>query len=493
MNKKVKGIIGLGAVLAVLGGGLAYLKNTEPADDKSSSSSSSVAESGAGIQLIRKDTNTVKQIDISNSQSTFTVLRTAKAKSDKENPTFTIKGYENIPLVNTTIYTLANNVSELDSLSVVTDSPDDLSKYGLDKPEVTATFYYDSGDPITIYIGNISPVSTATYFMMKGSNTVYTVSTSSLSNYRDSISAYVSKTIVEKPADDDMPVVKNLSIHRQDLDYDIKLQYDERSKNDKYKGGTASTHVMTEPIYCYLSLERSTSAVTGIFGLTASDFYKILPDESDIAEAGLTSPFCTVTTECDNGKTYKLLLSEPFTDDDGVKCYYAMLDGGNIIYIVSADKAVWGTIKPIDIASSNIFGSTIWDIRQMVISGKDIKTDTFDGNGSSADDYKVTKNGKSLDTERFRLFYAFLLSTSADDLAIGKTVPADAKPLVSVSIKDTYMDKPQEISFYEDGSLSCIITVDGQARFICSRSYVDTLIGNIAKIDTGENYVTTWK
>lgn len=56
--------------------------------------------------------------------------------------------------------------------------------------------------------------------MMKGSNTVYTVSTSSLSNYRDSISAYVSKTIVEKPADDDMPVVKNLSIHRQDLDYD---------------------------------------------------------------------------------------------------------------------------------------------------------------------------------------------------------------------------------------------------------------------------------
>ena len=38
MNKQVKGMICLGAVLAVLGGGFTYLKLTEPAGEESSSS-----------------------------------------------------------------------------------------------------------------------------------------------------------------------------------------------------------------------------------------------------------------------------------------------------------------------------------------------------------------------------------------------------------------------------------------------------------------------
>ena len=151
-----------------------------------------------------------------------------------------------------------------------------------------------------------------------------------------------------------------------------------------------------------------------------------------------------------------------------------MLDG-NIIYIVSADKAVWGTIKPIDIASSNIFGSTIWDIRQMVCKRqRNIKLILFDGNGSHQP--MTTRSIKTASLSIPPVPTWSLLLASADDLAIGKTVPADAKPLVSVSIKDTYMDKPQ-ISFYEDGSLSCIITVDSpELAVICSRSCVDTLI-----------------
>ena len=47
MKKQVKGMICLSAVLAVLGGGFAYLKLTEPADDDTSSSSSDPAVSSS--------------------------------------------------------------------------------------------------------------------------------------------------------------------------------------------------------------------------------------------------------------------------------------------------------------------------------------------------------------------------------------------------------------------------------------------------------------
>ena len=55
MKKQVKGIICLSAVLAVLGGGFAYLKLTEPENEESSSSSElSYPDSseGAGIRIV---------------------------------------------------------------------------------------------------------------------------------------------------------------------------------------------------------------------------------------------------------------------------------------------------------------------------------------------------------------------------------------------------------------------------------------------------------
>ena len=90
--------------------------------------------------------------------------------------------------------------------------------------------------------------------MMKGSNAVYTVSTSSLSNYRDNISAYVSKTIVEKPADDDMPVVKTSLYTAKTSTTTSSFSMTNALRNDKYMGGTASTHVMTDLFTATLGL-----------------------------------------------------------------------------------------------------------------------------------------------------------------------------------------------------------------------------------------------
>ena len=96
---------------------------------------------------------------------------------------------------------------------------------------------------------------------------------------------------------------------------------------------------MIEPTESYLAIENSTDITNGMFGLTASDIYVLNCKEADIAGAGLNEPFCKVTMECDDGNKYVLLLSEIFTDDSGNKCSYGMLEGGNVIYVLSVDTA----------------------------------------------------------------------------------------------------------------------------------------------------------
>jgi len=114
MRKQVKGIIALGVALAALGGGLAALKLTQPDDKELSSDASSVVEesSGSGIELVRKDPNTVNKVVVSNTEGSFTVERTAKA-TEEASATYTLSGYSDIPLDMYAISTIPNNLSDL--------------------------------------------------------------------------------------------------------------------------------------------------------------------------------------------------------------------------------------------------------------------------------------------------------------------------------------------------------------------------------------------
>lgn len=493
MTKSVKSIIALGSVLIVLGTGALCWKFLVADDESSESTSSESSETyGAGKQLINKNSDDINKIEVSNSTGDFNVLRLKKAENE-EKTLYTIEGYEDLTLDTSKLWTLSNNTLDVQANSIVAENctPEDAEKYGFKNP-VTAVLYYDSGETIEFYIGDVSPISSNTYFMLSGDDTVYTVSSSLFDNYRLSKDSFVSKTILEEPPEDDYPVVNSIKIERDDLDYDILINYDEKSDDNNNRGGTSAAHVMTEPVFSYLSVERSLKVTNGLFGLTADDFYAVHPDENDIAEAGLTQPFCTVYFELDNGENYKLSLSEPFTDDDGFKYHYAMLDGNNIIYKVSTDSAVWGTLQLVDFTSKTVFGSNVWDIEKMTISAQGYDDIVFDCEGDSKENFEVEKNGEEFETERFRLFYSFLITAPGEEFALDREIP-DKEPAVSVSVSDEYLEKTYTVQFYDDTALRSLIAVDGECRYICSKSYVDTLLENIGRIDTGEEYIKTWK
>lgn len=514
MNKTAKGIIALAGVLAVLGGGYTALRLTEPKEPEDSSSSSSEEDGSQHVVLIRDDkvtgedpetgetlTGVVTHVQVKNETDEFSVIPNPAAENDPDAKKFTLEGYEDIPLRGAVIGTLANNANGLTSDAVIEENCTDLEKFGLADPKITVEVTYETGTVATLFVGNDAPSGDETYVMVKGINTVYTVRQSAMANYSSKLFDLVDTTIIAAPDQDAYPKVESLLIEREDLEGgDMYLEYDPKSDDEGYTGGSSATHIMKRPTEAYLSVERSTAITTGMFGLSAEDIYSVHCQESDIAEAGLKDPFCTVTMKCDDGNTYKLLMSEPFKSDDGGSNCYAMLEGGKVIYIVSTEKAQWATVTPVDIASKIFIGAYVWNITDLTVEGggekaefklsrkdPDAELETF-----SAEDFNTLCNGETYDSERFRQFYSFLLKSSAEEFALDEKIP-DSEPIAAITYTDSYSGKTTKVEFYDHSAMKALIAVDGQSKFTISKSYVDTLISNIKLIGTEEDFVLTWK
>lgn len=501
MKKSAKAILGLCGVLVVLGGGLAALKLTEEPEESSSEVELSEVK-GMGISLVSDKpdgSGVISEVKVKNKSGSYEVIQKT-AKTDSSAATYTIKGYEDIPLNTSVVGTLPNNTNGLISDSIVAENCSDTSKYGFDSPQAQIQLTYESGQKFNFTIGDTTPEGSSVYFMLSGDDTVYTVSASKMANYSNALFDFVSKTILEKPIDSEMPEVDSLRIEREDLDYDIYLEYDKKSSDSGYTGGTSATHVMIEPVFSYLNVTNSTDIVTGMFGLSASSVYSVHAEEGDIAQAGLSKPFCRTTMKCNDGNEYVLLMSEVFSDEESKKMHYVMLEGGNVIYTVSAESAKWGTTKPIDISSKILFGTYVWNIDRLSVEyGSDKeeftitrKPEVEEKDTYSGKDFDIKLNGKDFDDERYRLFYSFLVKASAEEFAFEEKLP-DSKPIASIKFHDSYTNVEQTVDFYEYSGLTAIIAINGESRYFCSKSYAETIAENAKRIETGEDYLTTWK
>lgn len=510
MKKSVKGIIGLSAVLVILGGGYAALMLTQPEsneDENSSITENSETEQQA-IILIHDDKVTgtdpdtgadlkgvIKTVSVKNRTDELHVVQQEK-KTEDSVITYTLDGYQDVAMKTSVIGTLAHNANGLTSESVIEKNCTDLAKFGLASPAITVDVEYETGTEYTLFIGNQAPSGDVTYVMLDGVDTVFTVKNSTIANYNKSFMEFVETKVLESP--DEQPVVESLRIEREDIDYDIYLEYVQ--DNGKYSGGTSATHVMKEPTQAYLSVEKSTNITTGMFGLSAEGIYSVHCSDSDIAETGLKEPFCTVTMECDDNNEYKLLLSEPFIDGENKKCCYAMLNGGNVIFIVNTENAKWTDVQPVDIASTIFIASYVWNITDLSLTAGDNEykfiTERIDPDAEvdslKSDDFRTTLNGEEFSSERYRQFYSFLISGNAENFALNEEIP-DVEPMAVLEYTDSYDNSKNCFEFYDYSLMTALIAVNGESKFFISKSYVETIIENAKKLNSEEDFIKTWK
>lgn len=497
MNKTLKGILAGCGVLALLGGGLAVLKLTEPEAEESSAEDSTLV-----IPLWNVESDAISKIQVDQPEGdSYTVIRRFDETPSTDldgNATVTkvanyvMEGYDDLPMNTTEIRLLATRTPSMSSLDVVEVNPSDLSKYGLDDP-IHVTFTVDDSDDINFLVGDISPVSTSSYLMMEGEDAVYTVMSNAVAPYREGILHYLGKELTQEQAEDDQTVIESLRVERQDLDYDLYFEYDPYYAENT-NGGALAVHVMEEPIHCLLSPDKSASTTHGLYGLTASEVCTPHPTDAELKKAGLDGedPFVRVTMKTDDHKTTEFLLGNTYENADGEKLYYGILSGLDCIYGFKPDDIAYDDVKAEDISSKNIVDMYVWDIGRLIYQAGDLTLD-FEGQGTSADDFVLSLNGtRTEDIERYRLLYTYLLDAKAEDLILDEVTP-EGDPLAEVHIDRQDGKRSYDVKFYDAGGLKAYIEVNGAVRFRCRRSYVTNLISNMEIYgDTEKDFTMTW-
>ncbi len=493
MSKTTKGLIAGIAVLVVLGGGLTAALLLRDQDSGSSGSNNSTGdqqttEAQELIPLNESLAEDVTQVEVKGKDN-FTMFRVSE-KTDEASAVYSVKGMEELPLSNNLLSTLANNASELYAYDLVEENAEDLDKYGLAKPDAQITMQYEDGTSFSMSIGMESPLDTVYSYALVGQN-VYLVKSSPMENYRKEKTFFLSTTVLEEPAEDDYPIVESVRVQREDLDYDIYLEYEYEEEDDDSQGGAIATHVMREPVFAYLTPDKSTDVTNGMFGLYATEIVAAHPTDAELENAGILEPFCTVTMKCDNGKTYSLYFGDTYKTESGdQECYYAYLDGVDVLYGVSADNAVWATVKPGEIVSENILNTYVWDIATLDVTANGKKI-SFVGEGDK-DSYEVKKDGTVCDNERFRLFYRFLLYIYGEELYLDGEIPdRAADSTIHVVTQDGSEDVLVE--FYRLDNLTALVVINGQPTFKTRASSIDAIEDNIELFDTSEEFITVWR
>ena len=507
MKKQIKGLIALGAAAAALGGGLIAMKVTEPSDKSSDSVTEEYTEpEGSDLVLVEDSSHApgshtaaeehshgfVKNVKVKNEHGEMEVVLANDAKDISE-ANYVMKGYEDIRMKDSVVRMLVSSADNLVSTGIIEENCTDFEKFGLGSTAASVEISYASGITKKLYIGTVAPVANATYVRVEGSDNVYTVANSSVSYYLEPVEDYIELIMLSEPPADAYPKVDSLRIERKDIPYDIYLEYGKYSEVSN-SGGSSATHVMIEPVETFLEAGYAPDITAGMFGLTAEAVKSAHCTEKDIADAGLKAPFCTVTMKCSDGNEYVLLMSEPYMDE-GVQKSSAMFKDANIIFTVTTEKAKWATVMPDDIASRLLFSSYVWNVTELTATDGErsetfsisMKDSSIKSNEAKQEDVVVKRNGETFDTERYRLFYTYLINLHAESLVLNGE-KAEGKPFAAVTVKDGLLGTETKYEFYDYTVMKCIVSVNGEFKFFCSKANADGLIENIGKISTGETF-----
>jgi hypothetical protein len=374
-------------------------------------------------------------------------------------------------------------MTSLTATALVEKEPENLSIYGLDKPQFTMEISFKSGDKTTLYVGNETPIAGNYYVITDKDNTVYTIGN------------YLSSLVMRKPI-----MYRNIEIFPTYEDEDIytSINYVGIVKRDgtvidlnldsefKMEGNKASSaYMITSPVRTSCADDQVQTKIMDV--VATVKFSSILCDikEDQFKDYGFDKPARLKMRDTSDNS-----LDIVIGSTSGDSCYAALgaqydaYVAGEIDYLTVLTYT--GTsFDYLDINYMSLLNRAIWlidihDVASVVydMDGKvyDMQLSEYnDVTGSGVDVVRVVSkmNSKDINEDNTKRIYSRTLNFRVvGTLAEGIEYAEDYTYSITVNLRDG-SSHVMTMNKINDRQFACII--DGVATYYVYLSNIENL------------------
>lgn len=401
---------------------------------------------------------------------------------DRSNEKWLYEDDNSFPVDETFPQTMLTNLASITADRKLTDVTD-FNEYGLDDPTVVISIVDSHGGTTKFTIGDESAYNSNYYMRINDESNVYLIGAALPQAFFHELNDIV--------AMDDIPYIDSPSQIAIDTagktNTLVKLDEDERLKYS-YTSQYAWYYKQSENSFKPIDGDMAEDVITAVAGLAWQSCVDYNVTDEELETYGLKNPYATVTADytksssSDNGTqetpgTFTLLIGNKTGDS-----YYAKLPDSNMVYLITAavvDTFIntdYSTLKPKDVCMMD--WNTV-DSMDVTVGGE-TTTIVFNRTQSSSDDGKTTTNttytvgGSEADSEKVTAFLSAINGLKSENSIDNGTYSENGEPVI-VFHRNTESYKTMTLSFAQHDSGSYLVSFNGEARLLVSKSDVESL------------------
>ncbi len=452
MKRNIKLIIASLVLLAFLGGGYFFVSKWNP-EKENTEENSLVSQDGNVEYIFDADSEKIDFVKFNTGSITYTV-------KNGEEPS--IEGYSSHIIDD---YQLSSMIYSVTSVSIsrrLENFSGNLSDYGIDEAGKSVTVRMKDGTQHTLLLGNSTNFEDEYYAMLKGGDSVFTVSSYSVDTLMKNPDELRSKDICTLDG-------KNISSFtvKKNGKHELSVKYDENyTPANEYQ---SVSYLITYPYKnVTASLDRLQELFENVSSLTADSIVEENP--KNLASYGLDKPFEVEFTDFEGNRTTVIMGN--YGENGNV---YLMCNNVPVVYL--AQCPFYETVKGLDAKNYVDRFINLFNIDTM----KEIKIEA-DGEEyllsiekKSEDSYTYKLGEKVLAESNFKKLYQLIIGVVAVDFT-----EENATGKEKCSIKFTFNNgSSKKFTYYVYNDRYCIVKADNNLTCLTLTKNLDNILSEL--------------
>ncbi len=409
------------------------------------------------IPILSLDGNRVCEIQVENATGSFAFLRSENGWSVKDNP-FAL-------LHNDRVETLSFSATTLSAVSQITAEAENLSEFGLEKPQATISLSLADAAPTIFYIGNQTPTGDGYYACLADNRTVYELSSTTASPFLSPLRAFrVMEISSFSPADlCSVTIQKNGSV--------FKISRAEIPENSQ--PGAVSTWRIESPI----KRDADDKLVQELLlqplsSLVAADVAADAPES--LSPFGFSGDTVTISTKTETLR---------FSVGNSADAWYILPDGTKTVYFMGTTSLPFMTVTPFDVLEKMTNLISLDTIEAIDIS--------FPGTSVSM---KISRFGSEMqfyvndalaNEDTFKSMYIEIAALSVDGMV--ETPPSEGVNPTG-TIVYTLTDKSAiTLAYFPYDTFNYVVSENGESTFYIKKTKLSALCDKLLSFAQNPN------